>query len=211
MSEIVKTALLGQSRGMPPDNSVLLRALEELRLKLLDLTGRNRLLNFKHSPARSLQFTEGHLEGLYAHLVEGARGAAVQVCGLPEPLRRDWVEKAGRQVRPEPLAWARQNGIPTSYELPGSGSEAPEHDLRVLLYPDDTAKHCRKIEREALLAIEETGANMLFLVLGFLEFPDQQDSDRTFLSPLISIPVAFTKREVGGVLWPRQSSIGQDG
>ena len=39
---------------------------------------------------------------------------------------------------------------------------------------------------------------MLFLVLGFLEFPDQRNSDRTFLAPLISIPVLMTKVDVGG-------------
>ncbi len=49
-----------------------------------------------------------------------------------------------------------------------------------------------------MLAIEETGANMLFLVLGFLDYPDQRDSDRIFSAPLISIPVALAKRESGG-------------
>ena len=29
-------------------------ALNELRLRLLDMTGRNRLINFKHSPGKSL-------------------------------------------------------------------------------------------------------------------------------------------------------------
>ena len=67
------------------------------------------------------------------------------------------------------------------------------------MYPDDLAKHCRKIEREATLAIEETGANMLFLVLGFLEFPDQRDSDKSFTAPLISVPVTLLKKEVAGI------------
>jgi len=31
-------------------------ALNELRLRLLDLTGRNRLVNFRHSAGKSLQF-----------------------------------------------------------------------------------------------------------------------------------------------------------
>jgi len=67
------------------------------------------------------------------------------------------------------------------------------------MYPDDLAKHCRKIEREATLAIEETGANILFLVLGFLEFPDQRDSDKSFTAPLISVPVSLQKKEVAGI------------
>ena len=69
--------------------------------------------------------------------------------------------------------------------------------VRALLYMDDLAKHCRKIEREAVLAIEETGSNVLFLVLGFLDYPDQRDSDRTFSAPLISIPVSLSKPGIG--------------
>lgn len=46
---------------------------------------------------------------------------------------------------------------------------------------------------------EATGANMLFLVLGFLEFPDQRDSDKTFTAPLISVPVSLQKKEVAGI------------
>src|SRR6266851_3166514 len=174
----------------------LLEALEQLRLRLLDLTGRNRLLNFRHSTGRSLQFIDGQPAAIYERLVEGNNRPLVAIAGLPEPPRRDWIERNGRLFRPDPLSWAAQQGIPSTYDLDGRSSEATT--LRTLLYIDDLAKHCRKIEREARLAIEETGANMLFLVLGFLDYPDQRDSDRTFSAPLISIPVSLSKREAGG-------------
>ena len=38
-------------------------ALNELRLRLLDLTGRNRLINFKHTAGKSLQFVHSSIEG----------------------------------------------------------------------------------------------------------------------------------------------------
>ena len=56
----------------------------------------------------------------------------------------------------------------------------------------------RKIEREAVSAIEETQGNMLFLVLGFLDFPDQPNSDRIFSAPLISVPVTVLRRKSAG-------------
>src|SRR5436190_15329938 len=174
----------------------LLAALEQLRLRLLDLTGRNRLLNFRHSAGRSLQFVEGQPSAIYEKLVEGNTRGSITIGGLPEPPRRNWVERGGRLFRPDPVAWATQLGIPTTYDLGESGAES--NGIRALLYLDDLAKHCRKIEREAVLAIEETGANMLFLVLGFLDYPDQRDSDRIFSAPLISIPVSLSKREAGG-------------
>ncbi len=177
----------------------LISALEQLRLKLLDLTGRNRLINFKHTAGKSLQFAEGHPAAIYQKLVEANNKTNISILGLPEPSRSDWVERNGRRQRPEPRDWARFEGLPTSYDIAGLGENSTESNVRALMYPDDLAKHCRKIEREATLAIEETGANMLFLVLGFLEFPDQRDSDKTFTAPLISVPVSLQKKEVAGI------------
>jgi transcription elongation GreA/GreB family factor len=176
-------------------SSALLEALRQLRLKLLDLTGRNRLLNFRHSPGRSLQSVEGDLQALYERLVESNTRVRVTIRGVPEPSKSDWIVRDGRRVRPDVLEWAALERISTSYDR-AKGPDA-QATFRALLYPDDLAKHCRKIEREAKLAIEETGANMLFLVLGFFEYPDQRDSDRFLLAPLISIPVALigTKEE----------------
>jgi hypothetical protein len=182
---------------MTRDRSALLGALAQLRLRLLDLSGRNRLLNFRHTAGRSLQFSEGPPSAIYQRLVETAYRSSISILGLPEPAREDWVERNGRLSRPDPRDWAREQGIPTSYDLPVPARETGSN-VRALLYPDDLAKHCRKIEREAVLAIEETGANMLFLVLGFLDCPDRRNSEQIFSAPLISIPVSVLRREIGG-------------
>ncbi len=179
--------------------SPLTSALEQLRLKLLDLTGRNRLINFKHTAGKSLQFVEGQPAAIYQKLVESNNKAHISVLGLPEPARRDWVDRNGRLQRPEPREWAKSVGVSTVYDISETEENSTDSNVRALMYPDDLAKHCRKIEREAILAIEETGANMLFLVLGFLEFPDQRDSDKTFTAPLISVPVSLQKKEVAGI------------
>lgn len=184
---------------MSDSKSALTSALEQLRLKLLDLTGRNRLINFKHTAGKSLQFVEGHPAVIYQKLVESSNKASINVLGLPEPSKIYWIERNGRLQRPDTREWAKSVNIPTSYEIPDDAEAKDNPNVRALMYPDDLAKHCRKIEREALLAIEETGANMLFVVLGFLEFPDQLDSDKTFTAPLISIPVSLQKKEMTGI------------
>lgn len=136
---------------------------------------------------------EGQLSVAFHKLVED--GQKLEIQGLPEPAKDDWVNRNERLHRPEPRDWARSQGVPTSYDIEPESLKA---GLRALMYRDDLAKHCRKIEREAVLAIEETGANMLFLVLGFLEFPDQKDSDRLFTAPLICVPVTIVKKDVSG-------------
>jgi len=67
--------------------STLSSALGQLRLKLLDLTGRNRLINFKHTAGKSLQFVEGHPAAIYQKLVEANSKASISVLGLPEAPR----------------------------------------------------------------------------------------------------------------------------
>jgi transcription elongation GreA/GreB family factor/very-short-patch-repair endonuclease len=169
-------------------------ALAKLRLRLLDLTSRNRLLNFKHSAGKSLQLVDSSTQIVFARIIAN-QGAMVAINPVPEPQRDRWVNVNGRLVRPEVREHAKFCGIDASLELqPSAGRDGS--GTRSLHYPDDLARHCRKLAREARSAIEETGANMLFLVVGFLEFPDREDSDRTMMAPLISVPVTVETKGV---------------
>src|SRR5260370_9406349 len=135
----------------------LLAALEQLRLRLLDLTGRNRLLNFRYSTGRSLQFVEGQPGAIYEKMVEGNTRASIAIGGLPEPARQDWIQRNGRLYRPDPLVWASQHVIPPSYELDDPAGDPAAPTVRALLYIHHLPKHCRTIEREAVLAIAQPG------------------------------------------------------
>ena len=122
-------------------------ALNELRLRLLDLTGRNRLINFKHTAGKSLQFVHTSLEATFRRLMAD-QNSRVGITPLPEPDRADWVMRGGRLGRPEPRDHAVRIGIDPSYELfqrqaravaaPASGTQA-----RTLFYAEDLGKHCR--------------------------------------------------------------------
>ncbi len=114
--------------------SILTSALEQLRLKLLDLTGRNRLLNFKHAAGKSLQFVEGHPDAIYQKLVEANNKASISILGLPEPARREWVDRNGRLQRPEPREWAKSVGVPTGYDISGAGEDSDESNVRALMF-----------------------------------------------------------------------------
>lgn len=183
---------LDDSDGLFSGSVSIQEALRLLRLRLLDLTARNRLLNFKHTAGKSLQFIDASVDGIYKRLVETQNGR-VSIGPIPEPDRHEWAVANGRYTKPEPRDYAGRIGIEPSYELErGQGNAA---GVKAIYYPEDLAKHCRKIHREARLAIEETGANMLFLVFGFLEFPETQDSTKTYLAPLISVPVAISEAD----------------
>jgi very-short-patch-repair endonuclease len=178
------------SGGLP-----IAEALEKLRLRLLDLTARNRLLNFKHTAAKTLQFVQGQPASVYERLVES--NGRVTLNAVPEPKRADWVQRLGRLARPDVRDFARQLGISTSYELAApTGNDRESAVLQALVYPDELERHCRKLARDAKTAVEETGANMLFLLLGFLEFPEALQATKTLLAPLVPVPVTLERGDL---------------
>lgn len=186
---------------MPPDardTAALLNALEKLRSTLLDLTGRNRLLNFKHTAAKSIQFVDSDIDATFNALV--ATGNRVQLHALPAPAESELVEVSGRIRRPDNRQFAESRGVNASYDLrmhsrASAETPAPTARLQTLFYPDQLGAHGRKLDREARLAIEETGSNMLHLVVGFLEYTDRPGGEAIWLAPLLCVPVAIERTE----------------
>ncbi len=176
--------------GMP-----LRDALEKMRIRLLDLTARNRLLNFKTGAGKALAFVDISIDEFYTKLVEN--GNKLTVTPVPAPTRVEWEMKNGRHVRPDIKSHAASLGIDASLELPPPGM-ASSTIPRALYYPDDLERHLRKLSREAKSAIEETGANVLFLVVGLLEYPDRENSERILNAPLVAIPVHLDRSVLDG-------------
>ncbi len=177
------------------------QALEQLRLRLLDLTGRNRLINFKHGPGKTIQFVDSDFSTVFERLA-GDTAAGVKLEFVPEPNRADWETKNGRLVRPDAKAYAARIGRSTAYDLGNDKAAAGRKvrstaALQTLYYGDELGKHGRKLAREAKLAIEETGSNMLYVVFGFLEFPENPGSDKLYQAPLLCVPVTVTISDEG--------------
>lgn len=177
-------------------------ALTQLRLRLLDLTGRNRLVNFKHGPGKTIQFVDSDFNSTFERLAgEVSKGVVLDF--VPEPNRAEWESKNGRSTRPDARSYALRLGQSTSYDLSspstlasGLGRQSTSA-LKTLYYADELGKHGRKLAREARLAIEETGSNMLYLVFGFLEYPDNPGSDKLYQAPLLCVPVNISISDEG--------------
>ena len=68
--------------------------------------------------------------------------------------------------------------------------------LQTLYYPGEMEARLNKLRLTAETAIEETGANILYLVLGFLEWYESKSSDAKRLAPLFLIPVQIEKSKL---------------
>jgi transcription elongation GreA/GreB family factor len=168
-------------------------AIERLRTRLLDLSARNGLINYRHPKARCVQIAdEPNINLVFERLYVDGKGVPFKY--VPEPPLDTYEGK-----RPEARVHAAREGISCSFEFqpnPAGANGRRLHGIQTLLYPADLERQLRKIAGEAKTAIEETGSNMLFLVFGFLEFYDSEDSERPMLAPLLSLPVELIRGDI---------------
>jgi very-short-patch-repair endonuclease/DNA polymerase III delta prime subunit len=172
--------------------------LEEFRKNLLDTSLRNRLINFRTRTIAGKPFdkiVEVHGEDsadLYRILV--TEGKAMSFIGKPD--------RGGQR--------AGSSGEPSEEELPyheddrqieGSvhGASVDKTDLKLNTHDTVSALHRKltKLYREAKLAVEEQGVNVLFLAMGALRWYESDASEEERRAPLILIPVSLERTSAG--------------
>lgn len=170
---------------------------EVLRHRLLDLSLRNRMLNYR--PSRRLGTTvvgESSFE-LHRMLVEESK--KFTFVGVPDPpkgmtmpaptprLFEDQVsERMARKDAEEEVEALFQNAALPIDQL--------DTKLNVQEFVSTLQTKLRVIQREAQLANEELGVNTLYLTLGMLEW---EESDRRLRAPLLFVPVKLESANNG--------------
>jgi hypothetical protein len=114
---------------------------------------------------------------------------------MPDDVR-EFLESQSNWRRPSRIEWARMHDIEPDFELPVVGTRDKRHTdlvIQTLLFPDELETRLRTMAAHARTAIEESGANILNLAFGFLEWREAEHSDTTSQAPLILIPVTLKK------------------
>ena len=188
------------------DQESALRALKNLRMRLLDLTARNRLINFRHTKRGSLRVIDELPNQLAETLLAEAEMRFVPV---PEPTREELIEagyieielETGQEVRllkdPSAEEWAKHLGLSTAYEVPepstdDTNTKHSDTAIQTLFYPYELEARLKNLLQTAESAIQEMGANILYLAFGFLEWFDNSN-DNARIAPLFLVPVRLHK------------------
>lgn len=169
-------------------------ALERMRMRLLDLSTNNRLLNYRFPKGRALRIIDRSPADLFEHIY--INGKDVPIVPVPEPPKELYEDHEGKLLKPDVREYARYLGLNVEYETPAAAAAGASTDAQTLHYPEDLERLLRKIDQTARTAVEESGANMLYLVFGYLEWRDVQGSDRELLAPLLILPVALKRTGV---------------
>lgn len=94
---------------------------------------------------------------------------------------------------------ARALGVNPSYDLPAVGDSDEDHHgdnkLQTLLGPNELETRLQKMQAAAVTAIQESGANMLHLLFGFVEWQDVVGG-KTRLAPLVLLPVSLARLDL---------------
>ncbi|MCG5500459.1 DUF4011 domain-containing anti-phage protein Hhe [Ectothiorhodospira lacustris] len=195
------------NQGLNVKKTQAYQALENLRVRLLDLTARNRLINFRHSKAGSLRVIDELPNQLVGKLLAEKE---MRFAAIPEPTEKELIsagyleieEESQRVVRlrndPSAEEWARQLGFATSYEVPESsveddGGKHSDNVIQTLLYPYEMEACLKSLLLAAESGIQEMGANILYLAFGFLEWYENSNSDSARMAPLFLVPVRLHK------------------
>ena len=166
----------------PPSLDTPDARVEHWKRKLLDLSLRNKLLNFRFTRlALRLHCPEPAL--LEDRLADGKR---FRILPMPE------LEGAGR-LRSQRL-YEDQSGQKLYDDY--ARRALNKNELLVAQSKESLETALLELYRASRNALEESGSNVLHLALGFLHWTPKNRPDKIALAPLILIPVSLQRRSV---------------
>ena len=168
---------------MNDNRQMILSELEKARNRLLDMTMRNRLLNFIPTKRSTVQILKESPKEVFAKLVNGQQ--AMTFKGLKD-LETEDVDDGDD----EELIKTVDDYVPTEKEL-------TDKYLQTDLSPKELDRRLLFIKQKSDSVQEERGYTVLYLALGFLEWTETKFEQKHHNAPLILIPVSLSRQSVG--------------
>ena len=155
--------------------------IEQWKNRLLDLTLRNRFLNFKETKS-VIRFLGDPLAIMAA--LEASREFSIQ----PEP---EVMSK--RDPRSKETYSSQRNEDAVNEHLQ---KELEHGRLHTSLSEYENPTRLTDLFRAARSSLEENGANTLFAAVGFLEWRETEKSDAVLKAPILLVPVQLRRKSV---------------
>ena len=178
------------------------KQLEDARQNLLDLTMRNRLLNFRPTKARTIRIIDEIPSEVYDFLVLQEKTMEFLPAGDEQNLDPDVLQQdlMGELSENDNLNIDKDDASKL-WELPSADGEiATRHTDKFLQTPfksENLQKRLFHTSQQAKSALEEQGYTILYLALGFLEWTESPDSIKHQSAPLLLIPVELERDKIG--------------
>ena len=142
--------------------------IEEWKKKLLDLSKRNNLLNFRTTRRGNLEIVYPDFEELYSSLTNG-----------------DDLQFAKPSQAEEFDLFGEEEGGNQEFSIKSNAATLKEESAAL-----------RGLRRRAKTIMEEQGINVLYVAFGLVRWKEMEDTTQEFTSPLVLVPVTLSIKSV---------------
>ena len=164
-------------------------SIEHWKRKLLDLSKRNRLLNFKPNKVSTITVVDELPAEVFRVLVTRGQGMRFRPSDHPEGEPDIGDTGEDEQLQPFELSGTPDDSAP--------GERHTDTWLQTRLADAKLDHNLRRITDQAKSVLEEQGVNTLFLVLGMLHWYEADDSETLLKAPLLMVPVKLDRKAAG--------------
>lgn len=174
-------------KGAATPEALLNASIENWKRKLLDLSKRNRALNFRPSRVATITIVDEQPAEVFRQLY--LREKPMRFKAAPEKAEATQTVEVPPQEEDNALAL---DFVP--YDTSSLDERHTDDWLQTTSTPEALDKSLRRLDEQARLSIEEQGVNTLFLALGMLHYKESNDSSEIFKAPLLLLPVELTRK-----------------
>ncbi len=167
--------------------------------KLLDLTKRNRALNFKPNKVSTVTVVDEQPAEIFRLLC--LQGKSLKFKPAPEKQKAETLTSDESSQPANENSTAEEDYEPdlpapdfVPYETGTLADQYTDDFLQTAHAPENLDKSLRRLEEQARLATEEQGVNSLFLALGMLNYAESDNSKEIYKAPLVLVPVELTRK-----------------
>ena len=179
-----------------PVDGRLVASIDAWKRKLLDLSKRNRALNFRATKVSTVAVVDEQPAEIFRLLYlaeremrfKGAEPPPADPNALPDT-SASALDAADLEIDEAP---AQPEFIP--YDAATLHDRHTDEFLQTTAVPEALDRSLRRLDEQARLAIEEQGVNTLFLALGMLRFTEADASEQAFSAPLVLLPVELSRK-----------------
>lgn len=169
------------------EKEILEQKIEAWKNKLIDLSRRNRLLNFRPTKVTTIKIIDELPSEIFKSMVVENNSFHFQskeektdgLFNKKDSLQNDEIESEFYE-----------------YAVEGLEEKHTDLDLQTNLTNEKLQKNLKRIQFRANQLMEEQGYNILYLTLGMLEWYEVDHSDVKNRSPLIMLPIELKKRSI---------------
>jgi hypothetical protein len=191
-------------------------SLDTWKRQLLDLTRRNRALNFKALKVSTIAVVDEQPAEIYRLLYDEERAltfaaaapAQASASARAQPGLDALASDGGGSDDPfDDAEHAAEEDLFEPYAPDSLSAVHLDTVLQTALEPEALDRSLRRIEEQARLSLEEQGVNTLFLALGMLHYTEAEASDEIFRAPLVLLPVSLRRESARS---PYALTVGDD-